>query len=258
MINIGAILKGVFVTFGSFALSYNLLQTPYAPPLQGTQGLSEEYAALADQEGLMDQDRIAALERLAPPGAGSVQWEDEYESAFFTSNQILNPRELALFHKMNARRGEPLMTPEEFLQAIYTPSAITPLEQVPEHVKIPAAVRNQELVHIYRDKLETLFPGDEMYLHSDHLGGSLVMVVDQVVDHLDGTLTWHGHLKGADQQYRVSFTQGTLFTLANLSTPFGQYQLEAQGEYGWLVPARSSRYGLEISGFAARAWTAFH
>jgi len=248
MINSGAILKGVFVTFGSFAFSYSLLQVPQAPPLQEPHWLGSEHASpFTVHEG------ASALAKLPPPAAGKSHWEDRTTVLSLSHDQILNPKEQELFLKVNARRGEPLMTPEEFLQAIHTPSAFAPLEQIPPQLTIPAGIRHQvqEVVQIYRDKLETLFPGDEMYLYSDRLG-SLVMVVDHVVDHFDGTLTWQGHLKGLDRNYRISFTQGPLSTLAYLATPQGHYQLEAHGKYGWLVPTRPSPYGMDASGYVVR------
>lgn len=249
MINTGTILKGIFVTFGSFAFSYSLLQSPYAPPLQDPQWLNPESANL-----FMGHEGVAALATLPAPAAGSSHWEDKASSLSLTNDQILTPKEQALYVQMNARRGEPMMTPEEFLQAIQTPNALTPVEGTPPRLPIPIGVQHQvEVVHIYRDKLETLFPGDELSIDSDYLGNSLVIVIDQVVDHFDGSITWHGYLKGLDQSYRASFTQGALFTLADLATPQGRYQLEAHGEYGWLMPTRSPTYRLEISGYAARS-----
>ena len=254
MINAGAILKGIFVTFGSFAFSYSLLQAPYAPPLQ-----EPHWPSLENASSFINQEGVTALAKLPPPAAGTSHWEDKATTLSLTNDQLLSPQEQALYIKVNARRGEPMMTQEEFLQAIHTPSAFSPTEHTPPRLtKLTGAQQQVEVVHIYRDKLETLFPGDELAIDSDYLGNSLVIVIDNVVDHFDGTITWYGHLKGLGRNYQVSFTQGALFTLAHLATPQGRYQLEAHGEYGWLTPTRPPAYGLEISGYAARARSAFH
>src|SRR5690606_756773 len=132
-------------------------------------------------------------------------------------------------------------TQEEFLQARYTPSAIRPLDNSTSFLSpsVFAPSASKEPIQISRSKLETLFPGDEMYIHSKQLGYSLIMVVDQVQDHHDGTLTWLGHLKDVAGDYEVSFTQGPQYTLADIATPTGSYHLQAQGEFGWIVAEES-------------------
>lgn len=205
------------------------------------------------------------LRHLEPPSSGpmillTAAAESDLTPAGTWPDLVLSPQEQMIFQRMNARRGEPLMTPEEFLQALYTPSAILPLPDEERPSPLAQWGLSREEIRFHRGKLETLFPGDEMYLYSRQLGQNLIMRVDRIQDHRDGSLSWHGHLKGLDGHFTISFTQGPQFTLARMETPWGLFRLDVQGDRGWLVrephraaPPWESVPAVQLS-HARRAW----
>ncbi len=227
MITTGSLSKWMLASFGGLALSYNVLQVPDAPPLAGPPSFTLPPTISLEPPHIGTAIAAAPLPVLEERTA---QW------LYSRDGSILNEQEQHVFGRMNARRGEPLMTEEEFLQVINTPSAIMPATGTVASSDLPVDRRDQieEVIHFSRGKLETLFAGDEMYIFSQRLGYSLIMVVDQVEDHQDGSMTWHGHIKDLPPVYRVSFTQGPQFTLADILTPKGHYQLQARGDYGWI------------------------
>ncbi len=225
MITTGSVSKWMLASFGGLALSYNVLQVPDAPPLVGP----PEFA-LPPTVSFEPSHTDTSVGSLPILQERTSQW------LYNRDGSILNEQEQDLFGRMNARRGEPLMTQEEFLQVINTPSAIMPMTGTVAAPDLPADRLDEieEVVQFNRGKLETMFPGDEMYIFSQRLGYTLVMVVDQVEDHQDGSMTWHGHIKDLPPVYRVSFTQGPQFTLADILTPQGHFRMEARGDYGWI------------------------
>jgi hypothetical protein len=70
----------------------------------------------------------------------------------------------------------------------------------------------------------------------DETGEDYNVTVDRVEKHDYNSISWYGHIEGADgQTYSVSFTRGETLTVGGLDTPEGHYVLQAHGNNGWIA-----------------------
>lgn len=89
-------------------------------------------------------------------------------------------------------------------------------------------------------KLETLMPGDQVNVSIDETGEQYTVNINRIEQHDYNSVSWYGEINGNDgQTYQVSFTQGETLTVGGLSTPDGNYQLQAHGDAGWIASSAS-------------------
>ncbi|WP_041523863.1 hypothetical protein [Gilvimarinus agarilyticus] len=89
-------------------------------------------------------------------------------------------------------------------------------------------------------KLETLMPGDQVKVSIDETGEQYTVNINRIEQHDYHSISWYGEIDGNDgQTYQVSFTQGDTLTVGGLSTPDGNYQLQAHGDAGWIASSAS-------------------
>ena len=143
--------------------------------------------------------------------------------------------------EMNERRREPAMSKEAFEEAVSATLAWS-VEDEPA-AGLPLAIDEihdgREFISFNRNKIETLMPGDEMELPIHQINTQYKMVVEEVIQHGDGNITWNGFLKGESSEYSVSITQGEKNTYAGISTPEGHFTLEVHNNDGWTVSTKT-------------------
>ena len=90
-----------------------------------------------------------------------------------------------------------------------------------------------------RIKVETLMPGDHMYIPIDDLGTAYDMRIDEVEDFSDGNLMWKGSLinvEGTEAEGgTVTITQSSNITVASIVLRETDYTLESFGSEGWIA-----------------------
>lgn len=85
-------------------------------------------------------------------------------------------------------------------------------------------------------KIETLMPGDKLNINIPDTNNDHEVVIDTVEKHDYNSITWYGHINGADgQTYSVSMTRGETLTVAGFDTPDGHFVLQGQGKDGWIA-----------------------
>ena len=90
-----------------------------------------------------------------------------------------------------------------------------------------------------RIKVETLMPGDHMYIAIDDLGTAYDMRIDEVEDFSDGNLMWKGSLLNVDgteaEGGTITITQSSNITVASIVLRETDYTLESFGSEGWIA-----------------------
>ncbi|MGZ8244962.1 reprolysin-like metallopeptidase [Methylomagnum sp.] len=114
-------------------------------------------------------------------------------------------------------RQPSLMPPARY--ASYAPGSVHP-------IKIPVS------------KLRGMKKGDKASANLPD--GRYEFTHDNVWKHEDGDLTWVGYVDGPEGKYRALLTLGGEGVVGQVRTPGGLYQVETDGEDGWLVDMNAS------------------
>ncbi|QEI11005.1 hypothetical protein [Cellvibrio japonicus] len=136
------------------------------------------------------------------------------------------------------RRPELQLDVETVQTKIAQPIAWTPSEKIPQHLPLTAEELNDGRQFIALDdlKIETLMPGDSVDIQMPDTKNTFEVVIDKVEKHDYNSISWYGHIEGADgQDYSVSFTRGASLTVAGFDTPDGHYVLQGHGKDGWIA-----------------------
>ena len=118
------------------------------------------------------------------------------------------------------------------------PIAWSASEEIPKHLPLKPEefTDGRQFISVDDLKIETLMPGDQMNIQIPDTKNNYEVVIDSVEKHDYNSISWHGHINGADgQTYAVSFTRGDSLTVAGFSTPDGHYVLQGHGKDGWIA-----------------------
>ncbi|WP_344803975.1 hypothetical protein [Allohahella marinimesophila] len=139
--------------------------------------------------------------------------------------------------EMHARREHQSFKPDQVLAAIRQPAAWQSDDSVAEQMDLPDEDRydGRTFIRFNALKVETLMPGDTMEIPIEQANSIYQMVVDEVEDHRDGSITWRGHLQDFNEENQVMITQSDGVTYAGIFTPDAPYTIEARGDAGWVV-----------------------
>lgn len=113
-----------------------------------------------------------------------------------------------------------------------------PREDVPSHLPLKPEefTDGRQFISLDDLKIETLMPGDQLDIVMPDTKNTFAMTIDSVEKHDYNSISWHGHIVGADgQSYAVSFTKGESLTVGGFSTPDGHYVLQGHGKDGWIA-----------------------
>jgi hypothetical protein len=118
------------------------------------------------------------------------------------------------------------------------PIAWSSSEEIPKHLPLKPEefTDGRQFISVDDLKIETLMPGDQVNIQTPDTKNNYEVVIDSVEKHDYNSISWHGHINGADgQTYAVSFTRGESLTVAGFSTPDGHYVLQGHGKDGWIA-----------------------
>jgi hypothetical protein len=118
------------------------------------------------------------------------------------------------------------------------PVAWSSSEEIPKHLPLKPEefTDGRQFISVDDLKIETLMPGDQVNIQIPDTKNNYEVVIDSVEKHDYNSISWHGHINGADgQTYAVSFTRGESLTVAGFSTPDGHYVLQGHGKDGWIA-----------------------
>ena len=80
--------------------------------------------------------------------------------------------------------------------------------------------------------------GDQLTIVIPQLGETYQPIIEKIDQLWTGDVSYRGTLMSDEHRsYRFTLTVGQRHTFAHLGTPFGSYELVAQGRYGWLMPS---------------------
>ncbi|MES2824629.1 MAG: hypothetical protein V4732_13575 [Pseudomonadota bacterium] len=139
---------------------------------------------------------------------------------------------------MQERRPNIIFEPEEVAAAIEREVAWAPLKEAPKELPLTPEefADGREFISLDSLKIETLMPGDRVRVPIKELGKEYEVTIDKVEKHNDNSISWNGHIDVGDgQNYNATFTRGTSLTVGGMDTPDGQYQLQANGDKGWIA-----------------------
>ena len=141
---------------------------------------------------------------------------------------------------MQARRPDMKFDPAEVAAAIERDVAWETLKDAPEGLPLTPEelMDGREFISLDGLKMETLMPGDRVRIPIKELAGEYEITVDTVEKHDYYSISWNGHIEGGDcQSYPATFTRSANLTIGGMETPEGQYQLQVNGDKGWIASA---------------------
>lgn len=139
--------------------------------------------------------------------------------------------------EISARRPAQRLTQSQLMEALEMPTAWEQLQDVPEGLNLTSEERydGREFIQFYPNKIESLVAGDTMEIPIWQLNETYEMKVERVEVHNDGSVSWKGRLINFEKENQVSITKGETLTVAGITTPSGQYVLQAHGDKGWIA-----------------------
>jgi hypothetical protein len=141
---------------------------------------------------------------------------------------------------MSERRPGVSFDPAEVDAAMNRQAAWTPKNETPKDLPLtPEELSDgRKFFELDTMKIETLVPGDQVTIAIEENNKTYQMTIDAVENHDYETVSWRGHLDiGDGQSYPVSFTRGKQLTVGGISTPEGEFVLQAHGNTGWVAPS---------------------
>lgn len=99
-------------------------------------------------------------------------------------------------------------------------------------IKLSEQISIFQAIEISRPE-ETPRVGDQISFPMFH-GESVLVDVQSVKNHSDGSYSWSGHLVGHGDDYPVVVTYGEHSAFATITTPEGSYTMESVDGLGWL------------------------
>ncbi len=157
------------------------------------------------------------------------------------SNESENAGDISFEERLTAmqeRRPNQHFDPVAVEAAMTRQNAWAPAEEVPEDLPLQPEefTDGRQFIALDSLKIETLMPGDDVKVTIEETGQDYSVAVDRVEKHDYNSISWYGHIEGADgQTYSVSFTRGEKLTVGGLDTPEGHYVLQAHGNNGWIA-----------------------
>jgi hypothetical protein len=124
--------------------------------------------------------------------------------------------------------------------AVERDTAWAPTDEVPKSLPLKPEefIDGRQFIRLDPLKIESLMPGDTIFVTVEKLGKQYPVKIDSVEVHGDGRISWHGHLEGSHNHYNVTFTRGESLTVGGLETPDGHYVLQAHGANGWIASSQ--------------------
>ena len=141
---------------------------------------------------------------------------------------------------MQERRPNMKFDPEQVAAAIERDVAWAPLKEITKELPLKPEefTDGREFISLDALKIETLMPGDRVRIPIQGAGKEYAVTIDSIEKHDYNSISWNGHIDGGDgRSYAVSFTRGASLTVGGMDTPDGQYELQANGDKGWLASA---------------------
>lgn len=141
---------------------------------------------------------------------------------------------------MQERRPNMNFDPAQVAAAIERDVAWVPLKEIPKELPLTPEefTDGREFISLDGLKIETLMPGDRVRIPIQALDREYDVTIDTVEKHDYNSISWNGHIEGGDgQNYHATFTRGASLTVGGMETPDGQYELQANGDKGWIASA---------------------
>lgn len=139
---------------------------------------------------------------------------------------------------INIRRPNLKIDAETLQAKIAQTSAWSNTDTVPTHLPLKPEefTDGRHFISVDDLKIETLMPGDKLDINIPDTNNTHEVVIDTVEKHDYNSISWYGHIVGADgQTYSVSMTRGDTLTVGGFDTPDGHYVIQGQGKDGWIA-----------------------
>jgi hypothetical protein len=199
-------------------------------------GETVEQQVASESPGDSSQPPVAVSEPMtATPAAATQAKPAQAETNNANAEGVSFDERLAA---MQQRRPNQQFDPAAVEAAMQRQAAWAPAEEVPEDLPLQPEefTDGRQFIELDSLKIETLMPGDAVKVTIDETGEDYNVTVDRVEKHDYNSISWYGHIEGADgQTYSVSFTRGETLTVGGLDTPEGHYVLQAHGNNGWIA-----------------------
>jgi hypothetical protein len=206
-------------------------QTNSSPPaVLAEQSLTSNPEAAVQSGSPKDAGRAdvrqAAKAEPVPPSTAPVQAQGPYD---------LQSR----LETMQRRQQGKVYDPQQVAAAVERGTAWTPVSQVPTSLPLKPEefTDGRQFIKFDALKMDTLMPGDEMWVRVKQDGPRYRVKIDSVEAHENGRVSSYGHLMdlGERERFSVTFTRGPSLTVGGMDTPDGHYELQAHGENGWIA-----------------------
>jgi len=139
---------------------------------------------------------------------------------------------------VSARRNGRAVDPVALWEASQEETLWKPLDEAPDslNLSLDQKLDGREFIKVSALKLESLVPGDTLDVTVAQLNKTFTATIEKVRSEDDGqNVTWSGHIEGMEAPNFLTLTRGDNLIIGGISTPTGLYNLQANGEVGWIV-----------------------
>ncbi|HEX5055414.1 MAG TPA: hypothetical protein VFX02_02845 [Gammaproteobacteria bacterium] len=171
-------------------------------------------------------------------GSGMAELQEQYAAV---SDNPDYPQLQMRIDAMQKRHPGRSFKSEQVVETMAQPEAWVRIENPPEGLPLTPEQKfdGREYIRFNPLRIETLMPGDTLEIPVWQQGARYEMHVDSTETHPNGSVTWHGHLENFNEPHRVTITVGNGLSLAGIETPGGHYELQANGESGWIASSET-------------------
>lgn len=152
------------------------------------------------------------------------------------------------YTEISARRAGNVPDPRAILKASWEGGVWQTDETAGQDLNLTEAelTDGREFIQFNPIKLESLVAGDSFEISLAQTARTYTVIVEEVRSDDDGrNVTWSGRIDGDDGFNQVTLTRGKDLIVGGITTPDGYFQIQVQGDKGWIVNSATLFKGVD-------------
>jgi hypothetical protein len=241
----------VGVATGALALSSLLVYMHSTPPSKAPSGVTTPASASMPPPKLQQADGVVPPIKARPATTATIPNDVPLPSSDTLDLPDSNPAFATFgdrFSEVSARRNGKLIDPQALYLASREKNAWQKIDKASEKLNLSEEdlVDGREFIHLNPLKLESLVKGDRLEIRVEQIDQTYTVLIDTVAANDDGrNVTWTGAIEELEGYHQVTITRGEDLIVGGITTPEGLFQLQGQGDEGWIVNSATLFKGVD-------------
>lgn len=152
------------------------------------------------------------------------------------------------YSEITARRNGQQLDVEQLWLASKQPNAWKPIDSIPDSLNLTDEEKNdgREFIEFSPMKLESLVAGDTLEIDMGKANKSFKAKINDAQSEDNGkNVTWTGTSVDENFPGRLTITKGDTLIVGGISTGDGHYEIQVQGNKGWIVSSSTLFKGVD-------------